>query len=865
MRFNLRKASGIMASVMLAVAIFPGNMAWASASEGNLDLTPVQSQVYNQELFKIQVIDAETRRGIPAVELKTTNNIRYYTDSAGYVAFDEPGLMNQTVFFHMYSHGYEVPADMFGNRGQAIDVTPGGSAMLTMNRINIAERLYRVTGQGIYRDSVLLGETAPIDEPLLNGKVMGQDSVQTIEYKDKLYWFWGDTDRAAYPLGNFRVTGATSKLPSQGLDLDVGVDLDYITREDGFVKSLVPPLPDGANIAWIFGLMTVEDENGEERLLAAYSTHKPEPNSYGILIFNDEKQEFEQLVQFPGTSDWRYAGKDGQGTYYEDGGKGFYIFTQHQYPNLRVEAKMDAIVDYTQYESYTPLALGATYEGANTQLERDAEGKLVWGWKKNTQMLTQDQEKELIQLGLIKSDDERYFQLKDAYSGDEIRLAQSSVEWNEYRQSYVMIGQEKFGRTSLLGEIWFAEAPAPNGPWKVAKRIITHNEYSFYNPSQHEYFIKDDGRFLYFEATFTNMFTESPAMPRYNYNQMMYKLDLANPELDLTPPTGPELVELAQGKPITASSSESTHPAADANDGDGETRWASESTDPQWIQVDLGAPSRISRVNLDWEAAYGRSYQIQLSNDGENWTDVFSTTTGDGDLEIVLFEETEARYVRMYGTSRGTMYGYSLWDFEVFGRVAGSDAPEASVTGPSEIQAGQSFNVKYGLNHVEQSVYAQDLTFTYNSDQLEFVSAEEAAEEVKIVGQKPSQGQVRLLLVKLDGKADGDMLTLHFKAKATGETVTTIVSLTDSILADGEGEEFQLEGASHSIQIVGVNHLGDLNEDGKYSVGDLAIISAAYGKTSVDANWDQYSKADLNHDGKIDIEDLAAMAKKLFQ
>ena len=95
-----------------------------------------------------------------------------------------------------------------------------------------------------------------------------------------------------------------------------------------------------------------------------------------------------------------------------------------------------------------------------------------------------------------------------------------------------MIGQEKFGKTSLLGEIWFAEAPAPNGPWKTAKRIITHHEYSFYNPSQHEYFIKDDGRFLYFEATFTNTFTDTAPVPRYNYNQMMYKLDLANPELD---------------------------------------------------------------------------------------------------------------------------------------------------------------------------------------------------------------------------------------------------------------------------------------------------------------------------------------------
>ncbi|GLX66707.1 discoidin domain-containing protein [Paenibacillus glycanilyticus] len=677
MGFHLRKLSGVIAGVMLAAVLLPGAITPVSASDGNAAKKPVQTQIYNQPLFKIHVVDAATGRGIPAVELKTTNNIRFYTDSAGNVAFDEPGLMNETVFFHLSSHGYEVPMDMFGYRGQAVNVTPGGSITIQMNRINIAERLYRVTGQGIYRDTVMLGETPPIEEPLLNGKVMGQDSVQTIAYKNKLYWFWGDTDRPSYPLGNFRVTGATSKLPSQGLDLDAGVDLDYITREDGFVKSLVPPLSDGAGIAWIFGLMTVKDNSGEERLLAAYSTHDPNPHSFGILMFNDEKQEFEQLVQFPGVSDWRYAGMGGQGTYYEDNGKGYYIFTQHEYPNIRVEAKMDAIVDYTQYEYFTPLVPGTTYAGANTQLERGADGKLVWGWKKNTQQLTQEQEKELIGLGLIQAGDERYFQLKDADSGDEVQIAQSSVEWNEYRHSYVMIGQEKFGKTSLLGEIWFAEAPAPNGPWTVAKKIITHNEYSFYNPSQHEYFIKDGGRYLYFEATFTNSYTKAPAMPRYNYNQMMYKLDLANPELNLAPPTGPELVELAQGKAVTASSSESAHQAADANDGNSQTRWASDSSDPQWIQIDLGAPSLISRVKLDWEVAYGRAYKIQVSGDGENWTDVYSTTSGDGGSDIANFDEVSARYVRMYGTQRGTMYGYSLYEFKVFGRIAGTEAEAA--------------------------------------------------------------------------------------------------------------------------------------------------------------------------------------------
>nr|WP_201723833.1 hypothetical protein [Rhodopirellula sp. SM50] len=63
------------------------------------------------DYFVIKVVDQATGRGVPMVELKTVNHVRYYTDSAGLVAFDEPGLMNQSVFFHVWSHGYEFPAD----------------------------------------------------------------------------------------------------------------------------------------------------------------------------------------------------------------------------------------------------------------------------------------------------------------------------------------------------------------------------------------------------------------------------------------------------------------------------------------------------------------------------------------------------------------------------------------------------------------------------------------------------------------------------------------------------------------------------------------------------------------------------------
>ena len=167
-------------------------------------------------VFRIHVVEEGTGRGVPLVELRTVNQIRYVTDSNGIVAFDEPGLFNRKVFFTIRSHGYEVDKDGFGYRGKALEVREGGSADIVIRRVNIARRLYRVTGAGIYRDSVLTGDAVPIREPLLNGKVFGQDSVVNAVYQGKIHWFWGDTNRPDYPLGNFHVPGAISDLPGQG-------------------------------------------------------------------------------------------------------------------------------------------------------------------------------------------------------------------------------------------------------------------------------------------------------------------------------------------------------------------------------------------------------------------------------------------------------------------------------------------------------------------------------------------------------------------------------------------------------------------------------------------------------------------------
>ncbi|MFC5000007.1 discoidin domain-containing protein [Dactylosporangium cerinum] len=136
---------------------------------------------------------------------------------------------------------------------------------------------------------------------------------------------------------------------------------------------------------------------------------------------------------------------------------------------------------------------------------------------------------------------------------------------------------------------------------------------------------------------------------------------------------------LSQGKPTTASSSENAGtPATAATDGNTGTRWASAFSDPQWIQVDLGAPAALSQVVLNWEAASGKAFQIQISNDAATWTSVYTTATGAGGTQTLNVTGT-GRYVRLYGTVRNTAYGYSLWEFQVFGELS----PTGQTCGPT--------------------------------------------------------------------------------------------------------------------------------------------------------------------------------------
>src|SRR4051812_560014 len=147
------------------------------------------------EYAEIRVIDAATGRGVPLVELETVNSLKFVTDNAGRVAFREPGLMDREIFLTVRSHGYEAKKDGFGYAGVKVKPQVGQVAEIKITRKNVAERLCRLTGEGLYRDTLLLGHKVPRPDSAHPGNVAGQDSIQAAVYKNKVYWFWGDTSR----------------------------------------------------------------------------------------------------------------------------------------------------------------------------------------------------------------------------------------------------------------------------------------------------------------------------------------------------------------------------------------------------------------------------------------------------------------------------------------------------------------------------------------------------------------------------------------------------------------------------------------------------------------------------------------------
>lgn len=462
--------------------------------------------------YAIHVIDDTSERGVPLVTLTTVNHISHTTDSAGWIAFHEPGLMGKEVFFHINSPGYTFAKDGFGYSGMRLTPKLGETHEIRITRLNIAERLPRLTGQGIYRDSELLGKESPLPHANFN-MTLGQDSVQALPWQGRLFWLWGDTNVAHYPMGNFHTTCAWSDLPKQGgLHPAEGVHLEYLTTNTGGIRSMLPMKAPGP--VWIFGLLTVEDAMGKEHLLGHYGRFKDLTKrlEHGIAEYEESLGRFTIMTTLGDEFGWQHP--EGNAVRVKNDEGDFFYFSK-SFAVTRVSARYDDILNPSAYEA---LAWSKSVQD--------------YIWQKTETPVTQSMESKAISEKRLPPSSAR-LQLRDALTGKPVIIHRSSVNWNTYRKSWIMIGNQNQGDVSQLGEIWFAEASTPSGPWTIAMKIASHPDYTFYNPRQHVFFDQDDGKIIYFEGTYANTFSgNTVATPRYDYNQIMYRLDLSDPRLD---------------------------------------------------------------------------------------------------------------------------------------------------------------------------------------------------------------------------------------------------------------------------------------------------------------------------------------------
>lgn len=460
--------------------------------------------------FGIRIIDEKTGRGVPLMELRTVNDIRLVTDNAGWAAFYEPGLMNREVYFWLSGPGYDIEKDGFGFKGVRPTPRVGETVTFKVKNTNIAERIGRTTGQGIYRDSELLDLPFPV--PNLMAEVMGQDSVQAVPYRGKIFWLWGDTNNPQYPLGNYQTTCATSApslQPEKGIVFDYFMDKEKPNR----LRHMMPHKEQGA--VWLFGLLTVKDDKGEEALIAHYGRHQglSDPLDHGICCFNDAAGVFEKIVDLDKGERWRFP----QGNAVRvtnDQGDWFYF--AHPFCHTRVKATLHDIKSPASYEA----------------LKFDT-GIGEWRWQHDAPPTAQGEELKLLLTGKMKPDQARY-NMKGGDKGRHISFHNTSIEWNAFRKRWVLIGLQNGGKEdpSPLGEVWYAESAKVDGPWTKCIKVASHPRYSFYNPVHHAFLDADGGRVIYFQGTYSLEFSGNPLAPaRYDYNQLMYRLELDDERL----------------------------------------------------------------------------------------------------------------------------------------------------------------------------------------------------------------------------------------------------------------------------------------------------------------------------------------------
>jgi len=441
------------------------------------DLPSVQTPG-NSAPCRIEVIDKANGWPVPLVELRTTHHVRFVTDNAGVIAFDLPELMGHTTWFDVIGNGYEVPKDAFSARGVRLTPGPGKTLRVEVNRTIVARRLGRITGGGLFAESQKCGSEMDWRE----SGILGCDSIQNAVHRGRLFWLWGDTAIPNYSLGIFDGTSATTDLqPLQSFEPPLHLKLDYFTDKNRVPRGIAK-MP-GSGPTWITGYASLPDKNGKSRLVGSYMKIKPPLEMYqaGICVWNDETSNFEQLRVVWTKSD--VAPKpppipEGHAVFWKDEGGKEWVLFGNPFPKLRCPATFEAWRD-ARWEQLAP---------------------------QETVLTANDHSK--------------------------IKPHSGSIAWNPWRKRWVTVFMQTFGKPSAFGELWYSEAEAPTGPWGPAVKVLSHENYTFYNPVLHPEFTDANSPILIFEGTYTMQFADKPApTPRYDYNQILYRLDLDDPAL----------------------------------------------------------------------------------------------------------------------------------------------------------------------------------------------------------------------------------------------------------------------------------------------------------------------------------------------
>lgn len=469
------------------------------------------------QFFRIDVVDDETDRGVPLVVLEIGDE-RWVTDSGGHIALDPLGWYGMSLDARVWTHGYD-----FADDGAIeLPIVVGGEVEIDATRRLPAERLYRVTGGGIHRDGLLLGLPVPTAAPTIAGLVLGQDSVFTAMHRGTLRWIWGDTTRPAYPLGNFHASGATSLLPTDGgLDPALGVDLGYFVDADGFSRGMAPveTVP-GEGVTWLGGLVSVPDAAGEPRLHATFAMVQSDftTTRFGMLAYDDANERFVDGVDFDlaaPTHRWPR-----ENAFVVRHGVDEWVYW---HAPVRAPARSEALLDLATYETFTPFL-----DASATQVERDEDGRALYRWRPGGIPYPVAGDPVLAPADLLDG------HVVDVATATAFEVHENgSTEWNEWSGRWVRLITPLWA----LGETWIALSDTPMGPWVYASKLVEHEQYTFYNPRHHREFDRDFGRRIQFEATYTNTFSgNDDRTPRYDYNQVMYGVDLDRPELALPVP-----------------------------------------------------------------------------------------------------------------------------------------------------------------------------------------------------------------------------------------------------------------------------------------------------------------------------------------